>query len=67
MIMLVTAASNRDLQTRAEPMLFERKDRLTRSDLWAWLDAVLTASHDPSRRRTAMAPSIPPSPALWLR
>ena len=33
--MLVTAASNRDLQTRAEPMLFEHKDWLTRSDLWA--------------------------------
>jgi uncharacterized protein len=40
MITVVTARGDRDLEMPAEPTLFEHNDRLTRSDLWAWRDAV---------------------------
>ena len=36
----MTARGDRDLEVPAEPTLFEHNDRLTRSDLWAWRDAV---------------------------
>jgi aminoglycoside phosphotransferase family enzyme/predicted kinase len=37
---MITPVSDSDLQAHVEPALFEHKDRLTRSDLWAWRDAV---------------------------
>ena len=36
----MTARGDRDLEVPAAPTLFEHNDRLTRSDLWAWRDAV---------------------------
>jgi aminoglycoside phosphotransferase family enzyme/predicted kinase len=37
---MITLVSNSDFHAHAEPALFEHKDRLTRSDLWAWRDAL---------------------------